>query len=230
MRYFCLLGRFVRFFKLAKDEAKGKIRGSHFGTYKHYTPQFHQRRTIMGSDSDSSDDRKRKHSVSSSSLESSSSSSSSSEERRARKKEKKRRKKDKKRRKKEKKEKKRKRRREEEEEEEREETARAAALAKVAQEREAAERLIASAASAAKDAASAKSKSMAPMTPEDYQKLQSTIREVVDPVDGRVRLVRGTGEILERIVSRDEHLSINAQATRGDGSWYARQMNSKQRR
>jgi hypothetical protein len=68
---------------------------------------------------------------------------------------------------------------------------------------------------------------MAPMTPADYLRLQSEIREVVDPVDGRVRLVRGTGEIIERIVSRDQHAQINAQATRGDGNWYAKQINRK---
>ena len=68
---------------------------------------------------------------------------------------------------------------------------------------------------------------MAPMTPADYQRLQSSIREVIDPVDGRVRLVRGTGEIIERIVSRDQHLRINEQATRGDGNWYAKQANMK---
>ena len=62
---------------------------------------------------------------------------------------------------------------------------------------------------------------MTPMRPEEYTAQQNTVREVVDPIDGRVRLVRGTGEIIERIVSRDQHLSINKQATRGDASYYA---------
>ena len=47
------------------------------------------------------------------------------------------------------------------------------------------------------------------------------VREVVDPQTGRTRLVRGTGEIIERLVSRDEHSRLNKSATLGDGSGYA---------
>ena len=69
---------------------------------------------------------------------------------------------------------------------------------------------------------------MAPMRPEEYQKQQNTVREVIDPVDGRIRLVRGTGEIIERIVSMSAHLDINRQATRGDAAYYA-SLSSKKR-
>ena len=48
-----------------------------------------------------------------------------------------------------------------------------------------------------------------PMTQAEYQKLQSQIREVYDPQSGRTRLVRGTGEIVERIVSSSEHANLN---------------------
>jgi len=64
--------------------------------------------------------------------------------------------------------------------------------------------------------------SKGPMTQAQYLQLQSQVREVVDPATGRVRLVRGTGEIIERIVSRNEHQQLNAQATRGDGDGFAR--------
>lgn len=66
-----------------------------------------------------------------------------------------------------------------------------------------------------------KAKSMVPMTREQYEKQQSTIREVYDPVSKRYRLVRGTGEIIERIVSKSDHEKINKIATRGDGINFA---------
>ncbi|KAG0235513.1 ADP-ribosylation factor-like protein 6-interacting protein 4 [Actinomortierella wolfii] len=55
------------------------------------------------------------------------------------------------------------------------------------------------------------------MTAEEYQQQQSVIRRVVDPETGRTRLVKGTGEILEEIVSASRHREINRQATQGDG-------------
>ena len=67
-----------------------------------------------------------------------------------------------------------------------------------------------------------KSRSMVPMSREQYETQQNTIREVYDEESGRYRLVRGTGEIIERIVSRSQHASINQQATRGDGNSFAR--------
>ena len=73
----------------------------------------------------------------------------------------------------------------------------------------------------------AKSRNMAPMTYEQHQALQSQVREVYDPESGRMRLVRGTGEIIERIVSRADHHTINRQATMGDGAAFARQVASR---
>jgi hypothetical protein len=63
---------------------------------------------------------------------------------------------------------------------------------------------------------------MVPMSREQYEAQQAVVREVYDEETGRMRLVRGTGEIIERIVSRSDHERINQQATRGDGSSYAR--------
>ncbi|XP_064382117.1 ADP-ribosylation factor-like protein 6-interacting protein 4 [Halichondria panicea] len=61
------------------------------------------------------------------------------------------------------------------------------------------------------------SKSRGPMTREDYEKQQSVVRRVLDPETGRHRLVKGDGEIVEEIVSRDRHKAINKLATLGDG-------------
>ena len=61
-----------------------------------------------------------------------------------------------------------------------------------------------------------------PMTQQQYLELQSQIREVFDPQTGRTRLVRGTGEIIERIVTKKEHSMINQSATFGDGWGFAR--------
>ena len=59
------------------------------------------------------------------------------------------------------------------------------------------------------------------MTQSRYLELQSQIREVTDPQTGRKRWVRGTGEVVERIVSRGEHAALNRSATLGDGTGYA---------
>eukprot|EP00979_Chaetoceros_neogracilis_P002324 scaffold405_cov241-Chaetoceros_neogracile.AAC.3 len=63
---------------------------------------------------------------------------------------------------------------------------------------------------------------MVPMTKEEYEMQQSTVREVYDPESGRYRLVKGTGEIIERIVSRSDHERINKIATKGDGMSFTR--------
>lgn len=63
---------------------------------------------------------------------------------------------------------------------------------------------------------------MAPMSRQQYEAEQSKIREVYDPESGRYRLVRGSGEIIERIVSRDTHQRINRGATRGDGASFSK--------
>ena len=47
----------------------------------------------------------------------------------------------------------------------------------------------------------AASRRMVPMTREQYEAEQSKVREVYDPESGRTRLVRGSGEIIERIVA-----------------------------
>jgi hypothetical protein len=76
---------------------------------------------------------------------------------------------------------------------------------------------------------SQRAKSMVPMTREQYEAQKSVIREVYDEETRRTRLVRGTGEIIERIVSRSDHELINQQATRGDGSSYTRHIFSATR-
>jgi hypothetical protein len=76
----------------------------------------------------------------------------------------------------------------------------------------------------------AKAQRMAPMSREQYEAQQSQIREVYDEESGRYRLVRGTGEIMERIVSRGAHAAINQSATRGDGSSFAKSVYNAARR
>ena len=75
----------------------------------------------------------------------------------------------------------------------------------------------------------AKARMMMPMSLEEHQARQSIVREVYDPETGRTRLVRGDGEIIERIVSRDEHAAINRQATRGDGASFIRGIHQARR-
>ncbi|KAI8388714.1 nuclear RNA-splicing-associated protein-domain-containing protein [Radiomyces spectabilis] len=58
---------------------------------------------------------------------------------------------------------------------------------------------------------------MVPMTKESYEKERSIIRRELDPDTGRMRLVRATGEILESVVTRDQHRAINKTATLSDG-------------
>ncbi|XP_043834314.1 ADP-ribosylation factor-like protein 6-interacting protein 4 [Dromiciops gliroides] len=58
---------------------------------------------------------------------------------------------------------------------------------------------------------------MKPMTKEEWDARQSIIRKVVDPETGRTRLIKGDGEVLEEIVTKERHKEINKQATRGDG-------------
>lgn len=60
-----------------------------------------------------------------------------------------------------------------------------------------------------------------PITKEEYDAKQAVIRRVVDPESGRTRLVRGEGEIIEEMVSREKHKDINKQATKGDGKFFA---------
>lgn len=66
-----------------------------------------------------------------------------------------------------------------------------------------------------------KRKRMIPMRKEEYEAQQKVVKEVFDPESGRYRLIRGSGEILERIVSRQDHQRINRIATRSDGLSYS---------
>lgn len=68
------------------------------------------------------------------------------------------------------------------------------------------------------------SNKMVPETKEQYDARQSIIRRVFDPETGRNRLIKGDGEILEECVSRDRHMQINRQATRGDGDYFESKM------
>ena len=73
---------------------------------------------------------------------------------------------------------------------------------------------------------SVRASKMKPMTKEQYEIQRSIVREVYDPESNRTRLVRGDGEIIERIVTRQEHLHINRIATAGDGRSFARGLSS----
>jgi len=69
--------------------------------------------------------------------------------------------------------------------------------------------------------------SRVPMTKEEWDKKQSVIRREFDSDTGRVRLVRGGGEIMEECVSRDRQREINRQATLGDGASFQRDIKSR---
>ncbi|CAH3995440.1 unnamed protein product [Pieris brassicae] len=73
-----------------------------------------------------------------------------------------------------------------------------------------------------------KSKAMAPMTKEEWEKKQSVVRRVLDEETGRYRLIKGDGEVLEEIVSRDRHKQINREATGADGNFFLKQTVDKQ--
>jgi len=65
-----------------------------------------------------------------------------------------------------------------------------------------------------------KSKLMAPMTKDEWDKRQSVVKRVYDESSGRHRLIKGDGEVIDEIVSRDRHKAINQQATKGDGDFF----------
>jgi hypothetical protein len=65
------------------------------------------------------------------------------------------------------------------------------------------------------------------MTREQHEIQRAQVREVWDGTSGRMRLVRGDGEILERIVPRSVHSLINRGATAGDGRYFANQVLSR---
>ena len=55
------------------------------------------------------------------------------------------------------------------------------------------------------------------MTYAEHQKKANEIRQVFDEDTGRIRLIRGKGEILESIVSYKQQKRINKNATYADG-------------
>uniref|UniRef100_UPI00358F2C2B ADP-ribosylation factor-like protein 6-interacting protein 4 n=1 Tax=Myxine glutinosa TaxID=7769 RepID=UPI00358F2C2B len=57
-----------------------------------------------------------------------------------------------------------------------------------------------------------------PITQAEWQAQQNVIRRVLDPTTGRTRLIKGDGEVLEEIVSRDRQRSINKESTQADGN------------
>ncbi|OEU07172.1 hypothetical protein FRACYDRAFT_251462 [Fragilariopsis cylindrus CCMP1102] len=68
---------------------------------------------------------------------------------------------------------------------------------------------------------------MIPMSKAQYDIQQSQIREVYDPLSGRTRLIRGSGEVIERIVSNQMHRQINTMSTSGDGYAYTKSIFDK---
>ena len=67
----------------------------------------------------------------------------------------------------------------------------------------------------------------APMTKEEYDKKQSVVKRVFDEDTGRMRLVKGDGEIIEEIVSASRQKEINKMATKSDGQSFQASLNSK---
>lgn len=67
----------------------------------------------------------------------------------------------------------------------------------------------------------------APETREEYEKRQSIIRRVVDEETGRSRLIKGDGEIIEEMVTRDRHMQINKQATKTDAQTFEKNILKK---
>ncbi|XP_075264723.1 ADP-ribosylation factor-like protein 6-interacting protein 4 [Convolutriloba macropyga] len=51
------------------------------------------------------------------------------------------------------------------------------------------------------------------MTASEYAPEKERVREVYEPETGRVRLVKGDGEVVEKIVSREEQERIRKTAT-----------------
>lgn len=63
-------------------------------------------------------------------------------------------------------------------------------------------------------------RNFAPMSKEQWEAKQKEVRRVLDKDSGRYRLVRGDGEIIEEIVSKERHNNINKQATASDGAYF----------
>ncbi|XP_060699345.1 ADP-ribosylation factor-like protein 6-interacting protein 4 isoform X2 [Hemiscyllium ocellatum] len=80
-----------------------------------------------------------------------------------------------------------------------------------------------------KDEQKTRIQAMRPMTKEEWEARQSVIRRVVDPETGRLRMIKGDGEVLEEIVSRERHKEINKLATMGDGFTFQMRMGLNQK-
>ncbi|ESO01246.1 hypothetical protein HELRODRAFT_192268 [Helobdella robusta] len=59
-----------------------------------------------------------------------------------------------------------------------------------------------------------------PMTKEEWDKEQKKLKRIYDPETGRNRLIRGSGEVMEEIVSKKRQKEINKNATTNDGQFY----------
>ncbi|KAK4509069.1 serine/threonine protein kinase, AGC [Mucor velutinosus] len=81
--------------------------------------------------------------------------------------------------------------------------------------------------SSKKPSAKAADHAMIPMTKDEYEKKRSIITTEYDAQTGRMRRKRATGEILESIVTKEQHLKINQMSTFMDGLSYQRQVIKK---
>lgn len=68
---------------------------------------------------------------------------------------------------------------------------------------------------------------MTPMTKEAWEKQKTSVRKEFDEDTGRMRLVRGTGEIMEECVSKERMKEINRQATKADGDSFQREIKNR---
>ncbi|KAJ1334273.1 hypothetical protein BSLG_008108 [Batrachochytrium salamandrivorans] len=59
-----------------------------------------------------------------------------------------------------------------------------------------------------------------PQSQKEYLAEQSVLRKVYDADSGRTRLIRGSGEVVEEIVTRDQQRFINATSTASDGAMF----------
>jgi len=69
--------------------------------------------------------------------------------------------------------------------------------------------------------------SRVPMTKEMWEAEQAVVRREFDSDTGRIRLVKGSGEILEECVSKERQREINKQATVADGTSFQRDIKSR---
>ncbi|KAK4014755.1 ADP-ribosylation factor-like protein 6-interacting protein 4 [Daphnia magna] len=76
------------------------------------------------------------------------------------------------------------------------------------------------------------SKIRAPMTKEEYEKQQSTLKWITDPETGTKRLIRGSGEIVEEMISKERPQMMKPTPSTlfaADGNFFQPQSNMKAR-